>query len=216
MSGSLRIAVPKGRLLGPVLERFRESGLEVPNEADLASRRLVFRKDSIEWIVVRDGDVPVYVEYGAADAGVAGLDQILEHESDVYQPVEFEFGRCALMLIAAPGAGELGDSPGAPLATKYPSIAKRFLAERRLHLEIVPLQGSVELAAVLRLAPYIIDLVETGETIRIHELRPVETIAAVAPRLIVNKSSWRIGRGGIRSLVESVARSGREVPACES
>lgn len=211
MNGPLRIAVPKGRLLGPVLERFRANGLDVPSDADLASRRLVFQKDSIEWIVVRDGDVPVYVEYGAADAGVAGLDQILEHGSDVYQPVEFEFGRCAMMLIAAPGAPEIGDSPGAPLATKYPSIARRYLAERRLHLEIVPLQGSVELAAVLRLAPYIIDLVETGETIRIHELRPMETIVQVAPRLIVNKSSWRMGRAGVRALVERVARSGREV-----
>lgn len=212
MSGRrLRIAIPKGRLLRDVLARFEAAGAEIPSADDLATRRLVFQRDGIEWIVVRDGDVPVYVEHGAADAGVAGLDQVLEHESDVLRPVELDFGRCAMMLIASPDAPPFGSRPGAALATKYPTIARSFLARRGLHLEIVPLQGSVELASVLGLAPWIVDLVETGETIRVHGLQPLETIVEIAPQLIVNRSSWRMDRAGIRSLVERVGRASREV-----
>src|ERR1700694_844605 len=100
----LRIAVPKGRLQDRVLALFGEAGYDVPAELELRSRRLVFQRDGIEWIFVKDCDVPVYVEHGAADAGIAGLDQILEHECTAYQPVEFPFGRCRMMLIARPGA----------------------------------------------------------------------------------------------------------------
>jgi ATP phosphoribosyltransferase len=207
----LRIAIPKGRLLRGTLERFEAAGAAVPTSEDLASRRLVFDRDGIEWILVKDGDVPVYVEHGAADAGVVGLDQVLEHGADVLRPVELGFGRCALMLIAAPGAPALGARPGAALATKYPNIARSFLERRSIHLEIVPLQGSVELASVLGLAPWIIDLVETGETIRVHGLQPLETIVEVSPQLIVNKSSWRMDRAGLRSLVDRVARAMTEV-----
>ena len=207
----LRIAIPKGRLLRGTLERFEAAGAVVPTSEDLASRRLVFERDGIEWILVKDGDVPVYVEHGAADAGVVGLDQVLEHGADVLRPVELPFGRCALMLIAAPGAPPLGARPGAALATKYPNIARGFLERRSIHLEIVALQGSVELASVLGLAPWIIDLVETGETIRVHGLQPLETVVEVSPQLIVNKSSWRMDRSGLRSLVDRVARASTEV-----
>ena len=201
---TLRIAVPKGRLLEPSLELFAAAGCQVPEAVELKSRKLVFAKEEIEWIFVKDGDVPVYVEFGAADAGIAGLDQILEHGADVLQPLELPFGRCRMMLIAAPDAEALGVARAAKIATKYPRVTREFLRKRRLHCDIVPLQGSVELAAVLGLTPYIVDLVETGETIRVHQLQMVEEIETISPRLIVNRNAWRISNDSLRRLVAAL------------
>jgi ATP phosphoribosyltransferase len=186
----MRIAIPKGRLQDKALGVFAGAGYDVPSDADLRTRKLVFDRDGIEWIFVKDCDVPVYVEHGAADAGIAGLDQILEHECTAYQPVEFPFGRCRMMLIAAPGA-----PPLTKVATKYPRITRQFLESRGLRAEIVPLGGSVELAAVLKLTSHVVDLVETGETVRVHKLELQDVIAEISPRLIVGKNFYRTERG---------------------
>lgn len=204
MTRPLRIAVPKGRLLQQTLELFDGAGVDVPNEEELRGRRLVFERESVEWILVKDADVPVYVEFGAADIGVSGLDQILEHGSDVLQSLDLDFGRCRMMLIGAAGITRFDAIPGAKIATKYPNVAREFLRVRRRHFDIVPLQGSVELAAVLNLAPYIIDLVETGETIRVHGLRPLELVAEIAPRVIVNRSSWAVESQRIQRIVSAL------------
>ena len=201
----MRIAIPKGRLQNDALRVFAAAGFDVPTETDLKTRKLVFRQPStangqlIEWIFVKDCDVPVYVEHGAADAGIAGLDQILEHECTAYQPVEFDFGRCRMMLIAAPGA-----PPLTKIATKYPRIARQFLDSRGVRAEIVPLGGSVELAAVLELTSHVIDLVETGETVRVHKLELQELVAEISPRLIVGKSVYRRRPKEIRELIARV------------
>lgn len=197
----LRIALSKGRLQSPTLGAFRAAGFDVPDENDLRSRRLVFEKADSDWVLVKDADLPVYVELGAADVAIAGLDQIAEQEPDVFQPLEFAFGRCRMMLISAPGAAPIGSDPRAKVATKYRNIATRYLASRGLHLDVVTLQGSVELAPVLNLAPYIVDLVETGETIRVHNLEQVGEVLAVAPRLIVNKNTYRMESRTVRDLV---------------
>ncbi len=194
----LRIALPKGRLQDPSLAVFSSAGYSVPDEADLRSRKLVFVRDGIEWIFVKDADVPVYVEHGAADAGVAGLDQILEHECTAYQPVEFGFGRCRMMLIRAPGA------PLRTIATKYPRITRQYLEARQLSAEIVPLAGSVELAAVLNLTSHIVDLVETGETVRVHQLEIQDLVAEISPRLIIGRNSYRTDGKRIRELIARV------------
>jgi len=197
--GPLRIALPKGRLQNETLAAFAAAGYEVPSESDLRTRRLVFIRGGIEWIFVKDGDVPVYVEHGAADAGVAGLDQILEHESSAYQPVEFPFGRCRMMLIAAPGA-----PPLTKVATKYPRVARKYLESRQLHAELVTLTGSVELAAVLELTSHIVDLVDTGETVRVHQLEMQEVIAEISPRLIVGRDAYRTEAKRIRALIARI------------
>src|SRR5437868_6687150 len=173
----MRIAIPKGRLQEKALAAFGAAGLDVPTDADLKSRKLLFNRGDVEWIFVKDCDVPVYVEHGAADAGVAGLDQILEHDCTAYQPVEFDFGRCKMMLIAAPGA-----PPLTKVATKYPRITRQFLDARGVRAEVVPLGGSVELAAVLKLTSHVVDLVETGETVRVHHLELQDVIAEISPR----------------------------------
>jgi len=149
---------------------------------------------------VKDGDVPVYVEHGAADAGIAGLDQILEHECTAYQPVEFSFGHCKMMLIAAPG-----EPPLTKVATKYPRITRQFLDSRGVHAEIVPLSGSVELAAVLNHVARRRSR-RDGETVRVHKLVMQEVVAEISPRLIVGKNFYRTEQKAVRELI---ARSRR-------
>jgi ATP phosphoribosyltransferase len=195
----MRIAIPKGRLQEATLATFAAAGYDVPDAEELRSRRLVFERGGIEWIFVKDGDVPVYVEHGAADAGVAGLDQILEHDCTAYQPVALPFGQCRMMLIAAPGA-----PPLTTVETKYPRIARQYLDERRLRAEVVALGGSVELAAVLRLTSHVIDLVETGETVRVHKLELQDVVAEIGPRLIVARNTYRTETKRVRELIARI------------
>jgi ATP phosphoribosyltransferase len=201
---TLRIAVPKGRLLDPVLATFARAGFDVPTEADLQTRKLVFDRDDLQWIFVKDCDVPVYVEHGAADVGVAGLDQILEHACTAYQPIELPFGRCKMMLIGAPGAPRLSRDVVARVATKYPRISRQYLDGLGIRAELVPLGGSVELAAVLHLTSHVIDLVETGETVRVHKLELQDVVAEISPRLIVGKNVYRTDSKRIRELIGRV------------
>ncbi|MGA7614122.1 MAG: ATP phosphoribosyltransferase [Thermoanaerobaculia bacterium] len=202
---AIRIALPKGRLLAPLLDEFRAAGYDVPTEDDLASRRLLIERGDVEWILVKDGDVPVYVEGGAADAGVAGLDQLLEQKPRVFEPLDFGFGRCRMMLIGAPGVRGLDLSQPRRLATKYPRLSREWLERRGLRFEVLTLQGSVELAAVLRLTPYVIDLVETGGTVRAHGLELIEVVEEISPRLIVNPNVYRSRPTVVRRLIRSLA-----------
>jgi len=198
----MRIAIPKGRLQDKVLATFATAGYDVPEAAELRTRKLVFARGGIEWIFVKDCDVPVYVEHGAADAGVAGLDQILEHECTAYQPVELPYGRCRMMVIGAPGAPPLAND--ARIATKYPRVARQYLDSRALRAELIPLGGSVELAAVLSLTSHVIDLVESGETARVHRLELQDLIAEITPRLIVSKNVYRTKNQEIRALIARI------------
>lgn len=205
----MRIAIPKGRLQDPVLATFAAAGFDVPTAADLRTRKLVFARGSTEWIFVKDCDVPVYVEHGAADAGVAGLDQILEHECTAFQAVELPYGRCRMMLIGAPSAPRLTD--GSRIATKYPRIARQYLDSRALRSELIPLGGSVELAAVLSLTSHVIDLVETGETVRVHKLELQDLVAEITPRLIVAKNVYRTRNQAMRELIARVEEAKNEL-----
>ena len=207
----MRIAIPKGRLQENVLSTFAAAGYDVPTAADLRTRKLVFARGAIEWIFVKDCDVPVYVEHGAADAGVAGLDQILEHECTAYQAVELPYGRCRMMLIGAANAPRLTDA--SRIATKYPRIARQYLDAKALRSEVIPLGGSVELAAVLSLTSHVIDLVETGETIRVHRLVEQDFVAEITPRLIVAKNVYRTRNQQMRELIARVEGAKNELVA---
>ncbi len=203
----MRIAIPKGRLQSNALATFANAGYDVPNEADLHTRKLVFTRGEIEWIFVKDCDVPVYVEHGAADAGIAGLDQILEHECTAYQPVELPYGHCRMMVIGAPDAPCLSRDTTGRIATKYPRIARHYLDSRGLRAELVPLGGSVELAAVLGLTSHVIDLVETGETVRVHRLVLQDVVAEITPRLVVAKNFNRTSNQRVRELISRIEES---------
>jgi len=210
----MRIAIPKGRLQNDVLATFAAAGYEIPTEADLRTRRLVFTRGGIEWIFVKDCDVPVYVEHGAADTGIAGLDQILEHECSAIRAVTMPYGQCRMMLIGAPGAPRVSER--ARIATKYPRIARRYLDSRSLRAELVPLGGSVELAAVLGLTSHVIDLVETGETVRVHKLELQDCVAEIAPVLIVARNVYRTNDPRVRQLIARVENAvGAFAPATE-
>ena len=204
----MRIAIPKGRLQSDVLATFAAAGYEVPAETDLRTRKLVFTRGGIEWIFVKDCDVPVYIEHGAADAGIAGFDQILEHECTAIQTVELPYGRCRMMLIAAPGGAPLSDR--SKIATKYPRIARQYLDTRLLRSELIPLGGSVELAAVLGLTSHVIDLVETGETVRVHKLELQDCVAEITPRLIVAKNVYRTSNQQMRELISRIQETCNE------
>lgn len=215
----LRIAIPKGRLRDRTVEMFASAGLPMPDAAELDSRKLRFRSSdsriTLETMLVKDGDVTVYVDHGVADLGVVGSDQILERDCDLFMPVELSFGRCRLMLIGRRGAIPLTRAERVRIATKYPAITKRALGERALQLEVIPLQGSVELAAVLGLTDYIVDLVETGATIRENDLEPLETLLDVHPRLIVNKTSYRTRPDVIRPIIERIREVSQTAASAE-
>jgi ATP phosphoribosyltransferase len=207
----MRIAIPKGRLQSAVLATFSAAGYDVPTDLDLRTRRLVFSRGGIEWIFVKDGDVPVYVEHGAADAGIAGLDQILEHGCTAYQPVELAYGRCRMMVIGAPGASRLSREVTARVATKYPNVTRQFLDAHSLRAEVVALSGSVELAAVLGLTSHVIDLVETGETVRVHNLELQDLVADITPRLIVSRNVYRTKNQTVRELITRIEEARNEL-----
>lgn len=219
----LTIALPKGRLQGPALARFADAGL-VPEEEPGSSRKLIVpaRGGAARFLVLKDGDVPLYVERGAADLGVCGLDQLLESGADLLAPVDLGFGRCRLCL-AAPRArlgGALpseagfanlldGAEPGRSLrvATKYPRLAARAFGRRGAPVDLLRLSGSVELAAVAGLADAIVDLVESGRTLEENGLAVATEILQVSARLVVNRASYRLK---LEELLPLLARMAKE------
>jgi ATP phosphoribosyltransferase len=199
----LTVALSKGKLIESALELFRRAGYET---AELAgeSRRLVFACPEIDmtFLIVRPSDVPTYVEYGGADAGIVGKDVLLEQESDVYEPLDLGFGACRISVAALKGEG-LRDrlSSKIRVATKYPKITERFFNQRGIPVEIIKLYGSIELAPVVGLADRIVDLVETGSTLKAHDLVEVDVIAQSTARLIVNRASLRLKHEPLMELI---------------
>jgi ATP phosphoribosyltransferase len=202
---SLTVALSKGKLFPGTEALFREAGLPFPHGN---GRRLVVEAGSLRFLFVKDMDVPTYVEYGAADCGIAGRDVLLEAESDVFEPVDLGFGRCRL-VVARPARAE-GAIDGAStvrVATKYPRVAARHFLGRGLSVEVVRLAGSVEIAPGLGLADCIVDVVETGGTLRANGLVAVETVAESSARLVVNRASFHARREEMESLVQTLRRA---------
>jgi ATP phosphoribosyltransferase len=201
----LRIAIPKGRLQQPSLDLFAAAGFRIPTPPDLASRRLTFDAGEVEWILVKDADVPAYVEHGAATFGISGSDQLLEQQPHVYEPLELAFGRCTMCLIGGASALPLVDATA--VASKYPSFTRNFLQSRGVLADVVALSGSVELAVILGVASHVVDLVETGATLRAHALERIETLADISPRLIVNRAAYRLDRRQVQNVIKRVEKT---------
>jgi ATP phosphoribosyltransferase len=203
----LRIAVGKGRLLPKALDALRAGGADF---AEPDGRRLLAadRSGKFELLLLKDDDVPTYVAHGGADLGIVGSDRVEESGEEVFSPVEFPFGACRLALIGR--AGEPFRPNGHPVrvGTKYGRIAARFFDARKVACEIVPLSGSVELAAALKLTDVVVDLIETGATIEANGLEEIETIASSRATLIAGRAALVSRRAEVAAFVERLVVSG--------
>ena len=189
----LRVALAKGRLFEPAVACFAGAGITI--DPDPGRRLLIPSSDpGLEFLVVKPADVAVYVETGAADLGVTGTDVLRESEADVLEPLDLGFGACRL-VVASPATGAWPDLPGgktARVATKYPRLAWRHFAEHGRPVEIIEVNGSVEVAPLLGLAHWIVDLVDTGNTLRANGLAERETILRVGAVLVANRASQKL------------------------
>ncbi len=204
-SSGLVIAVSKGRILQEALPLLAIAGI-VPHEDPDESRKLILETSDgkTKLVVIRAADVPTFVEYGAADVGIAGKDVLLEYEGDgFYEPLDLKIAACRLVLA---GRGQVeNDSRRLRVATKYATTTRRYFAQKGVQIEVVKLYGSMELAPLVGLADYIVDLVDTGNTLKANGLVMMEHIADISSRLIVNKASMKIKHNQITDLIGRLA-----------
>ena len=200
----LNIAIAKGRLQAEALGVLASAGISVAREM-LESRRLAVEDDSgrYRFIFVKPGDVPVYVEHGIADCGIVGRDVLLETEADLLQPLTLKSGRCRIAVAALMDA-PLNNHGMLRVATKYPRIAAQHFGAQGRPVEIIKLYGSVELAPLLGLADCIVDVVETGRTLRENGLRIVEEITESSARFIANRASYQLKAEAIADLISAL------------
>ena len=205
MNDVLTIAVSKGRIFKEALPLLAAAGI-VPQEDPATSRKLILptNQNDVNLIIIRASDVPTYVEYGAADLGIAGKDVLMEYQGDgLYEPLDLKIGRCRMMLAGPRRAGMAGAR--LRIATKYVNSTRRYFAERGKQVEIIKLYGSMELAPLVKLADLIVDLVDTGNTLRANGLEPLELIADISSRLIVNKAAMKMKHARVKAFIERMA-----------
>ncbi|NGP45336.1 ATP phosphoribosyltransferase [Bacillaceae bacterium SIJ1] len=198
---ALTIAMPKGRIFNEAIEMLRSAGYDLPEDFDL-SRKLLAKApaENMTFILAKPSDVPVYVEHGVADVGIAGKDVLLEENRNVYEVLDLLISRCHLSVAGLPGATP--DLFAPKIATKYPRIASEFFREQGEQVEIIKLNGSIELAPMVGLAERIVDIVSTGRTLKENGLVEMQHIRDITSRLIVNPVSYRLKDDAIRHLTE--------------
>ena len=203
----ITLALSKGRILEETLPLLERAGIALADDPG-TSRKLVLRtkKNGLRIILVRASDVPTYVQYGAADLGVAGRDLLAEHGGEgLYQPLDLGIARCRMMVAVPHGFDyEAAVRRGARLrvATKYIATAREHFAAKGMHVDLIKLYGSMELAPITGLADAIVDLVDTGKTLKANRLRAVEEVMRVSSRLIVNPASLKLKRAALAPLIE--------------
>jgi ATP phosphoribosyltransferase len=201
MNDQLTIAMPKGRIFTEAVELLRSAGFDLPPEFD-DSRKLIIdvEEENFRFILAKPMDVATYVEHGVADLGIAGKDVLLEEERDVYELLDLKISSCYLAVAGLPDTKMNDVAP--KIATKYPNIAAAYFREQGEQVEIIKLNGSIELAPLIGLADRIVDIVSTGRTLKENGLVEYETITTVTSRLIVNPVSYRIKDERISELVK--------------
>jgi ATP phosphoribosyltransferase len=207
MTDNLVIALSKGRILKETLPLLAEAGVE-PVEDLSSSRKLIFDTtvNTIKFIIIRATDVPAYVQYGGADLGVTGKDVLMEHGAEgIYEPLDLCIAKCKLMTAAL--KGEKKPTGRIRVATKFVNLAKEFYAKQGIQADIIKLYGAMELAPVLNLADEIVDIVDTGNTLRANGLEPREAIHDISTRLVVNRSSMKIKHAQIQPIIARLAEA---------
>jgi len=207
MFSELTIALAKGRVLDETLPLLARAGIE-PTDDLSSSRKLVFatNHEHIKLVLIRSADVPTYVQYGAADLGVAGKDVLAEHGGEgLYERVDLKIAPCKMMTAGY--AGKPLPRTRLKVATKYPHITRQFFLNQGRQVELIKLYGSMELAPLVGLADIIVDLVDTGNTLKANGLTPLEHIMDISSRLIINRASLKMKNQPIRNLVEIIEQA---------
>lgn len=200
----INIALPKGRLGEKVYAMFENAGYDCPSIRE-NNRKLVFEntEKQVRYFWVKPSDVSIYVERGAADIGVAGKDILLEYEPEIYELLDLRLGKCRMAVAAPEGFYDTGERT-LKVATKFTNIARQYYAEIGRDIDIIKLNGSIELAPILGLSDVIVDIVETGATLRENNLAVVETIVPISARLIANKASFQFKTAAIEAITEKM------------
>lgn len=200
----INVALPKGRLGEKVYQMFAKAGFECPSILE-NNRKLIFenKEKNVRYFWVKPSDVSIYVERGAADIGVCGKDILLEYEPDIYEILDLDMGKCR-MAVAAKKDFYDDNKRTLRVATKFANIAKKYYASKCRNIDIIKLNGSIELAPILELSDVIVDIVETGTTLKENNLEVFETIVPISARLIVNKASFKFKTEEIEQIAKSL------------
>ena len=218
MTATLTLALSKGRIFDETLPLLRSAGIGVLEDPE-TSRKLILptNQPQLRVVLVRASDVPTYVQYGGADLGVTGLDTLIEHGGDwagsgtgLYQPLDLKIAKCR-MSVAVPAdfdyVGKVKQGARLKVATKYTTIARDFFASKGVHVDMVKLYGSMELAPLTGLADAIVDLVSTGNTLKANHLVEVQRIMDISSRLVVNQASLKMKQAQIRPIIDAFAKA---------
>jgi len=209
MSEQLTIALSKGRIFKETLPLLAHAGIEPVDDPE-TSRKLILdtNHDDVKLVIIRASDVPTYVEYGAADLGVAGKDVLMEHGgAGLYEPLDLCIARCKLMVAGREPWSE--QAQRLRIATKYVNSTRAYFAGQGLQVEVIKLYGSMELAPLVGLSDLIVDVVDTGNTLKANGLRPLEKIADISSRLVVNKASMKRKHARVQHFIEQLAEAVR-------
>ncbi|MBG13170.1 ATP phosphoribosyltransferase [Alloalcanivorax venustensis] len=203
----LIIALSKGRILEETLPLLKHAGIELLEDPS-ASRKLIFdtTRDDVQIIIIRATDVPPYVQHGGADLGVAGKDVLMENGAEgIFEPLDLEIARCKLMVAALKDAPPV--SGRLRVATKFVNVARQYFAQQGKQAEIIKLYGAMELAPLVGLADRIVDIVDTGNTLRANGLEPTEMIAEVSSRVVVNRASMKTRHAAIQAILDKLEQA---------
>lgn len=200
MKTMLNVALPKGRLGEKVYAMFEKAGFECPSIKE-QNRKLIFENEEagVRYFWVKPSDVPIYVERGVADIGVAGKDIILEYNPDIYELLDLNIGKCR-MAVAAKKGFRYNNQRTLKVATKFVNIAQNYYSSLGRDIDIIHLNGSIEIAPILGLSDVIVDIVETGTTLKENDLEVIETVLPISARLIANKTSFKFKSEAIEKL----------------
>ncbi|MCH3951243.1 MAG: ATP phosphoribosyltransferase [Acidaminococcus sp.] len=211
----LTIALPKGKLFDKSVQILAKVGVSADNVVEDSRKLVITNEDTkVRFIIVKTMDLPTYVEYGAADIGIIGKDVLIEENKDVYELLDMGYGKCHLMMAlpASKVLPNIMDYTHMRVATKYPNSATAFFDKMGMQMEIIKLNGSIELAPIVGLSELIVDIVETGTTLRENNLKEVAMVYPSSARLIANKVSFRLQHQRIKKLVRDLKKVLKEEP----